>query len=152
MYARGACMRDISPGTINSLICEPVVLRVRFTARTWLQVDFMQSVGEDDEPLGWSAAVLGPVASSNIVDVLHCGHGRRLSGGTESVRSFEDGTLMTGIRNLKEKLCAKRPDAWMLKNLGLMARTVGVRLKGGEMPEQTFEDNLKRLRQCQLKA
>jgi hypothetical protein len=45
-YARAACIRDIKPDSINSLICEPVVLRVRFTARTWLQVDFLQNEGE----------------------------------------------------------------------------------------------------------
>lgn len=147
-------MRDISPGTINSLICEPVVLKVRFNSRTWMQVDFLQEIGtgEDEEPQAWSVAVLGPVPFTSIVDILHCSHGRRLSGGAESVRSFEDGTLMEGIRNLKEKLCRRRPDAWMLRKVGIFTQTVGVKLSGGEMPELTFEDNLRRLRQSQVRA
>ena len=41
-YARAACMRDMANHNINSLICEPVVLKVRFNKRSWLQVDFCQ--------------------------------------------------------------------------------------------------------------
>ena len=59
-YARAACMRDIGPDAFNSLICEPIVLKVKFTARTWLQVDFIQVLStsaENDSPT-YSVAVL----------------------------------------------------------------------------------------------
>jgi hypothetical protein len=136
---------------MNSLTCEPVVLKVKFTARTWMQVDFIQELnpGDQDDSSAVSLAVLGPVQFTNIVDVLHCTHGRRL-GQSESIRSFEDGTLMQGIRHLREKLRQRRPDAWMLKKLGFLTQRVGVELKGGEVPDLTLEDNLRRLRQFQV--
>jgi hypothetical protein len=149
-------MRDMSPGAVNSLICEPVVLKVRFNVRTWMQVDFIQEIGivedEDRESAGLSMAVLGPVPFAAIVDILHCSHGRRLGCASESVRTFEDGTLLEGIRHLREKLCKKRADAWVLKKLGILTQQVGTKLLGGEMPELTLEDNLRRLRQSQVRA
>ncbi len=98
-----------------------------------------------------SLAVLGPVQHTNIVDILHCMHGRRF-GQSESIRTFEDGTLLEGIKHLRDKLCQKRLDTWMLKKLGCLTQKVGVRLKGGEVPDLTFEDNLRRLRQSQVQA
>ena len=153
-YARAASMRDMAPGAINSLICEPVVLKLRFNARTWMQVDFIQDIGspDDEESYGLSIAALGPVPFANIVDILHCSHGRRLGCGAESVRTFEDGTLMEGIRHLRDKLCKRRADAWILRKLGVFTQQVGVKLSGGEVPELTFEDNLRRLRQSQVRA
>ncbi|MBS1953632.1 MAG: hypothetical protein JST89_05595 [Cyanobacteria bacterium SZAS-4] len=155
-YARAASMRDMSPGAVNSLICEPVVLKVRFNVRTWMQVDFIQEIGfveeEENASLGLTMAVLGPVQFAAIVDILHCSHGRRLGCASESIRTFDDGTLMEGIRHLREKLCKKRADAWVLKKLGIFTQQVGTKLLGGEMPELTLEDNLRRLRQSQVRA
>ena len=147
-YARAACMRDVQPMRINSLTCEPVVLKVRFNARTWMQVDFISELNPSDgDPLSLSVAVLGPVAVGNIVDILHCAHGTRKLG--ESIRSFDDGTLIAGINHLKEKLAARRPDAWLLKKLGIFTQTVGARLGGPDVPDLTDDDYLRRLRQAQ---
>jgi hypothetical protein len=146
-YARAACTRDMSI-SVNSLICEPVVLKVKFNLRTWLQVDFIQEIRvseEEEDLLAVSVAVLGPVPFSNVVDILHCTHGRRLGG--ESIRTFEDGTFLTSIQHLRDNLCRRRADSWVLKKLGIFTQTVGVRLAGGEVPELTSEDNLRRLRQ-----
>ena len=150
-YARAACMRDIGPDAFNSLICEPVVLKVKFTSRTWLQVDFLKilSSSEEHDSPTFTVAVLGPVSSSSIVDVLHCTHGRRLRDGKLTTRTFEDGSFVESIRHLKDTLSAKRPDAWLLKKLGLMRQNVETRLTGGEMPELTSDDHLRKLRQCQ---
>jgi hypothetical protein len=135
---------------MNSLTCEPVVLKVKFNARTWIQVDFVQELNphESDENSALSLAVLGPVQAINIVDILHCSHGRRL-GQSESIRSFEDGTLMDGIRHLRESLCQRRPDMWMMRKLGMFTRKVGVNLGGGEMPDTTVQANLRRLKRVQ---
>jgi len=148
-------MRDIGRGPANSLICEPVVLKVRFNARTWLQVDFVQNLnpGDEDPPQGLCVAVLGPVLFSNIVDVLHCTHGRRLGQVTEPVRTFDDdGKFLASIRTLRDKLMQKRPDAWLLRHMGQLTRTVGCRLSGGEVPEVTLDDEIRRLRQAQVRA
>lgn len=140
-------MRDIGPHSFNSLICEPVVLKVRFNARTWLQVDFVKlHSGEDGTASGLECAVLGPVTCTSIVDVLHCTHGRRLGGGDRQ-RTFEDGTFMSSIRHLRDKLTKNRVDSWIMKKLGFMKQTVEVRLTGGEMPELTSDDQLRKLRQ-----
>lgn len=138
--------------SVNSLICEPVVLKVKFNLRTWLQVDFIQEIrfNEEEEDVLVSIAVLGPVPFSNIVDILHCTHGRRLGG--ESIRTFEDGTFLTSIQHLRDNLCRRRADTWVLKKLGFFTQTVGVRLAGGEVPDLTSEDNLRRLRQNQVGA
>lgn len=148
-YARAACQRDIKPDTVNSLICEPVVLRVRFTARTWLQVDFLQREGEGkDGHRSFSAAVLGPVQVNNIVEVLHCNHNsKRLAGGFERMRTFEDGIFLENIKHLRESLQKKRIDMWFLRKLGFVADKVGVTLKGGEVPALTHSDQLRKLRQ-----
>jgi len=146
-------MRDVQPGVVNSLTCEPVVLKVRFNARTWMQVDFVQELNPSDgDPLSLSVAVLGPVPVANVFDVLHCTHsGRRLNAG-EPIRSFDDGTLIAGIQHLREKLAARRPDAWVLKKLGIFTQKVGVRLAGGEVPDLTHDDYLRRLRHGHARA
>lgn len=153
-YARAAAMRDIKPGAFNSLILEPVVLKVRFNSRTWVQVDFIQGEGnpEDEDSNGLSLAVLGPVPCNSIVDVLHCMHGRRLGAGSETIRSFEDGRVMEGIRHLKETLMKDRLDSWLMKKMGIWSRRVGTSLKGGEVPDVTLEDEVRRLRQLQVRA
>ncbi len=146
-YARAACLRDVGPNSANSLTCEPVVLRVKFNSRTWCQVDFIREANSEDEATHLTFAVLGPVSAIHIIDVLHCLHGRRLGSSSESIRSFDDGTLLAGIRSLRVKIMRKRPDAWMLKRLHGIHQTVTVTLAGGEMPETTLADNLRRLRQ-----
>jgi hypothetical protein len=146
-------MRDIQLDRINSLTCEPVVLKVKFNTRTWMQVDFIQELNPaDDDPLSLCLAVLGPVPAANIVDVLHCTHGTRRLGAGESVRSFEDGTLITGIQQLKEKLAERRLDGWLLKKLGIFTQTVGTKLTGGEVPELTEDDFIRKLKRCQLQT
>ncbi|MBX9669543.1 MAG: hypothetical protein K2X93_18110 [Candidatus Obscuribacterales bacterium] len=141
-------MRDIGPNSFNSLICEPVVLKVRFNSRTWLQVDFLKlSTGEDTAASVFEAAVLGPVSCTNIVDVVHCTHGRRLGAG-DSNRTFEDGRFLDSIRHLRDKLGQNRVDSWVLKKLGIMRQTVEVKLSGGEVPELTSDDHLRKLRQA----
>jgi hypothetical protein len=146
-------MRDMGPNSFNSLICEPVVLKVRFNARTWIQVDFIQDEAQkDEESTGLTMAVLGPVPCGSIVDVLHCMHGRRLGGGAETIRSFEDGRVMEGIRHLKETLMKDRLDSWFMKHMGMWSRRVGTSLKGGEVPDVTLDDEVRRLRQLQVRA
>jgi hypothetical protein len=149
-YARAACLRDVAPGAANSLTCEPVVLRVLFNSRTWLQVDFVESVPNDDGGQHLTLAVLGPVSSAAVVDVLHCMHGRRLGSTADAIRSFEDGSLLIGIQQLRTNLMRKRMDTWVLNRLGGLTRSVQVTLAGGEMPDLTFEDNLRRLRQVRV--
>lgn len=158
-YARASSMRDINPDSVNSLVLEPVVLKVRFTARTWLQVDFFKIANPSDVPFAdskasayLSVAVLGPIVSSNIVDVLHCTHGRRLGCALESIQTFADGTFLESIRHLKEKLQKKRLDGWLLKKVGGMHQSMAVKLAGGEVPELTSDDHLRKLRQSQLRA
>ncbi|MBU6450180.1 MAG: hypothetical protein KGS72_00260 [Cyanobacteria bacterium REEB67] len=154
-YARTACLRDIGPDAFNSLICEPVVLKAKFTARTWLQVDFLQSPQNDTAEQkktarseGLTVAVLGPTLVSNIVEVLHCNHaGKGLAGGLDRIRTFEDGEFLRNIRHLRDSLQKKRPDMWLLRKLGFMADKVGVTLKGGEVPALTHDDQLRKLRQ-----
>jgi hypothetical protein len=148
-YARAACIRDINSSSVNSLICEPVVLKVKFNARNWVQVDFVNELnsleGEDD--VGLCVAVLGPISASALVDVLHCMHGRRLGSLQEATRTFENGTFLASIYQLRGNLGRNRPDAWMLKYLGVCSQAVSVRLAGGEVPTLTLEDDLRRLRQ-----
>ncbi len=151
-WARVACVRDLNPDNVNSLTCEPVVLKVRFTARTWLQVDFIEDVAlpENPDSKSLSLAVLGSVSSAQITDVLHCMHGKRLGYASESIRIFADGTLLSSIQHLRVKLRQKRPDAWMLKHLGLFSQSMGVRLAGKGIPELTLEDELRKLRQIRV--
>lgn len=145
-------MRDMGSGSYNSLICEPVVLKVRFNARTWIQVDVIQDESaHNEEATGLIMAVLGPVPCGSIVEVLHCTHGRRLAG-AETIRSFEDGRVMQGIRHLKETLMKDRLDGWFIKHMGILSRRVGTSLKGGEVPDVTLDDEVRRLRQLQVRA
>jgi hypothetical protein len=152
-YARAACLRDIQPGQVNSLTSEPVVLKVVFNARTWMQVDFIQELNPgDDDRLSLSVAALGPISVASIVDIMHCTHGTRRLGAGESVRSFEDGSLIAGIHHLKDKFTERRPDAWILKKLGIFTQRVGVKMTGGEMPDLKDSDFLRKLKQTQAQA
>ena len=152
-HARAACLRDIQPGQVNSLTCEPVVLKVVFNARTWMQVDFIQELNPgDDDRLSLSVAALGPISVASIVDIMHCTHGTRRLGAGESVRSFEDGSLIAGIHHLKDKFTERRPDAWILKKLGIFTQRVGVKMTGGEMPDLKDSDFLRKLKQTQAQA
>lgn len=146
-YARGACIRDRTHLNANSLICEPVVLKVRFNKRTWLQVDFWQTTnpGNPEENNNLSLAVLGPISADAIVDVLHCNHGRRLGSG--SMNSLANEALFKSIQKLREKLIKRRVDVWVLRRLGSFSQGVTVRLSGGMVPELTFADSLRRLKQ-----
>lgn len=144
----------MEPGNINSLICEPVVLKVKFTERLWLQTDFVQPTNPNEETdIDYlSVAVLGPVPTANIVEVMHCTHGRRLGCGTESIKTFADGKFLDNIQKLKETLTKKRLDGWLLKKIGLMKQSVSTKLAGGEVPELTSDDHLRKLRKNQLRA
>lgn len=143
-YARMACMRDVSPTSFNSLSCEPVVLRLKFNERTWLQVDF---INNEPDSNGMVMAVLGPIHISNVVEVLHCNHAtKRLNQGL-SIRTFEGGDFAESIQRLRENLQKKRLDMWVLRKLGFVADKVGVTLKGGEVPTLTHNDQLRKLRQ-----
>lgn len=147
-------MRDVDPGSVNSLICEPVVLKVKFTERTWLQVDFVSPTNpnENTEIDCLSVAVLGPIPTANIIEVMHCTHGNRLGASSESIKTFADGKFLDGIQKLKEKLAKKRIDGWLLKKMGFLKQKVSVKLSGGEVPELTSDDHLRKLRQNQLEA
>jgi hypothetical protein len=146
-YARAAILRDMANYSPNSLICEPVVLKVRFNIRTWLQVDFWQSdnPGHPDDKNNLSLAVLGPISADLINDVIHCNHGRRLNAGITAPLTNE--ALYESLQRLREKLIKRRADAWILKRLGGLSQNISVQLTGGNVPELTFADNLRRLRQ-----
>ncbi len=152
-YARASCIRDQMPGSVNSLAAEPVVMKVKFNVRTWVQVDFIQPIKlEGGKVERLTLAVLGPVACSNIVDILHCTHGRRLGVSIESIKTFADGTFLDSIRHLKEKLQQKRVDGWLLKKLGLMEQEVMVYLGGGNVPELSSDDQIRKLKQSNFRA
>jgi hypothetical protein len=152
-YARASCIRDHMPGSVNSLAAEPVVMKVKFNARTWVQVDFIQPIQlEGGKVERLTLAVLGPVTCNNIVDILHCTHGRRLGVSIESIKTFADGTFLDSIRSLKEKLQQKRLDGWLLKKLGLMEQEVMVYLGGGNVPELSSDDQIRKLKQSNFRA
>ncbi len=131
----------------NSLICEPIVLKVRFNKRTWLQVDFWQpdNPGNAEEKSNLSLAILGSISAELITNVMHCNHGRRLSSGVASPLTNE--ALFKSLQRLREKLIKRRADAWVLKQIGGLSQNITVQLAGGDVPELTFADNLRRLRQ-----
>ncbi len=130
-------------------------MKVKFNARTWVQVDFIQPVPQMDDTVKeerLTLAVLGPVASSNIIDVLHCTHGRRLGVSIESIKTFADGSFLESIRHLKEKLQQKRVDAWVLKKLGLMEQEIMLALGGSNVRDLTADDHIRKLKQSNMKA
>ena len=150
-YARAACMRDMANHNINSLICEPVVLKVRINKRAWLQVDFWQpsNPGNLEEKGNLSLAILGPLSTDFIVNVLYCSHGRRLNSGLDSLKPQ---TLVNELRRLREKSIQRRADAWVLKQLGGFSQTFGTKMSGGLVPDLTFIDSVKRLRQVSCRS
>ncbi len=149
-YARAASLRDMASYSANSLICEPVVLKVRFNKRTWLQVDFWQAdnPGNNDEKDNLSLAILGPISADLITDVLHCNHGRRLSSGIAG--SLANEAILENLQHLREKLSQRRADSWLLKQLGSFSQELTVRLAGGDVPQLTFADTLRKLRQLSV--
>jgi len=152
-HARSACLRDIRGGAANSLIGEPVVLKVAFTPRTWIQVDFIQETqpGTAAGRRGLCAAVLGPVPLTNIVEVLHCSHGRRGSGDARSVRTFADQSFQSGIRRLRRKSDQWRLDAWLRGKLSTVLERAGRWLGIRRPPEITTYDVLYRLSQLETR-
>jgi hypothetical protein len=152
-YAKNACLRDVRAGASNSLTCEPIVLKVKFTARTWLQVDFVQELPAPETKPGHSqgaalnVAVLGPVSFANVELVKHCLHGRKSLGDTEAIRSFADGKLMAGIRRLREKTGRWRFDAFALNHLENCSRKIKRWITCKPEPELTAADELSRLAQ-----
>ncbi len=146
-YARAACLRDMTNHNANSLICEPIVLKVRFNKRAWLQVDFWQtdSLANSEEKSSLSLAVLGPISADLISEIMHCNHGRRLNSGADGALTSE--ALFKSLQRLREKLIKRRADAWILRQLGGLSQNISVQLTGGNVPELTFADSLRRLRQ-----
>jgi hypothetical protein len=142
-YARAACLRDIGPHNLNSLVSEPVVLKVRFNERSWMQADFVQPVTRPETRTSLSVAVLGPIPMVHIEEVLHCNHGRRDG---QSIRTFDDRCLREGIRRLRRKTAKFRLDAWLLVKFGHWTRSAAVWLRGGKgTTELTTADQLRRL-------
>lgn len=152
-YARAAGLRDIGPRAANSLTSEPVVLKVRFNERTWVQADFVQEISftrdAATQPPLLSVAVLGPISISHISQVLHCFHG--CHGQKKSIRSFADGTLQSGIRRLKDKTGHWRFDAWLLQKLGSWTQEFTTWITGRQPTEVSTSDELRRL-QTSLRA
>ena len=146
-YARAASLRDMANFSANSLICEPVVLKIRFNKRTWLQVDFWQldNPGATEENDNLSLAILGPISADLITDILYCNHGRRLSSGIAG--SLANEALFENIQRLREKLNQRRADSWVLRQLGNLSQTLAVTISGGNVPDLTFADTVRRLRQ-----
>ena len=149
-YARAACRRDIGPGVANSLTAEAVVIKVRFTARTWMQADFVQEMpsGPSEELTELSVAVLGPIPCSHIIEVFHCSHEGRLASNTpltSPVRTFADGSLRQGIRRLRCKTGHFRLDAYLLLYLGIWWRKLMTCTLGKKPLEVTASDELRRL-------
>ena len=149
-YARAASMRDTARYNSNSLICEPVVLKVRFNKRLWLQVDFWQSdsLNNIDDKGNLLLAVLGPISADLITDIMYCNHGRRLKAGRGSQLTNE--ALFKNLQRLRQKLNKRRADTWILKRLSVLSQNITVQLTGGKVPELTFADNLRRLRQVSV--
>jgi hypothetical protein len=149
-YARAASLRDMANYSANSLICEPVVLKIRFNKRTWLQVDFWQSdnPSNTEEKDNLSLAILGPISADLITDILHCNHGRHLNSGVSD--SLTNEALVENLQRLREKLTQRRVDSWVLRQLGSLSQGLTVRLSGGNVPELTFADTLRRLRQLSI--
>ncbi|MBZ0189435.1 MAG: hypothetical protein K8F91_24530, partial [Candidatus Obscuribacterales bacterium] len=62
-------MRDINPNCVNSLVLEPVVLKVVFNTRTWLQVDFVKNGNSQENDAksnpALTVAVLGPISCTS---------------------------------------------------------------------------------------
>jgi hypothetical protein len=145
-YARSACLRDIKLGAANSLSCEPVVLKVRFNARAWIQVDFLKEILSFGKP-ALLAFVLGPIPSVNIAAVLHCAHGRNTALESQKIRTFADGRLMDGIRKLRLEADKKRLDAWLLAQAQQCGRNINSWLGIEVSPELTAADELHRLAQ-----
>jgi hypothetical protein len=150
-YARAACMRDMTNRSINSLICEPVVLKVRFNKRTWMQVDLCQPAnpGNTEEKSNLSLAVLGPISTDFIVNILYCVHGRKLHSGFDTLKTQ---ALVVELQQLREKLIKRRADAWVLRRLGGISQTLNSTLAGGLVPELTLIDCVKRLRQVSYRS
>lgn len=143
-YARAACLRDLGQGSINSLISEPVVLKVKFNSRIWLQVDFATALPlvQPRQTQGLSIAVLGPISSALVEDVLNCGHGCR---GKQTVRTFDDGRFLQGIQRLREKASHPRLDAWLLRKLEGWTRAFAEWFHGGPLGEPIYSQQLRRL-------
>jgi hypothetical protein len=140
-YARAASMRD-GGASGNSLISEPVVLKVKFTERTWLQVDFIQG-SPSSSPSGeqLTFAVVGPINSSAIISVDNCFHAGAKAA---SIRSFADGKLSLGIQRLRRKSSSRRFDAWVLKRLCHYWRELTTWARGKQV-EVSPADEIRRL-------
>ncbi len=151
-YAKNACLRDARTGATNSLICEPVVLKVRFNERSWIQVDFVtrQRPAAGGRPEELSIAVLGPIPSIAIVAITHCLHARSNMGKCKPVRSFADGTLTAGTRRLRQKADLWRLDAWLLERLQHSTYQMSLLLSGHRTVALTATDELHRLSQLTL--
>jgi hypothetical protein len=146
-YARAASVRD-GGHSANSLISEPVVLKVKFNERTWLQVDFIKESAGGPAPspgpqqaARLTFAVLGPINCSSIVAVEGCTHGAQAQ---RSVRSFADGTLCRGIKRLRSTCSPDRLDACLLKKLCGYWRDFSMRIRGTPV-EVSESDQIRRL-------
>lgn len=149
-YARAASLRDTGSGAGNSLVGEPVVLKVGFNERLWMQADFVQAStgGSSDEP-EVTIAVLGPVPSSAIAAVSHCHHVR--AEGLTGRRSFADGSLRSGTVRLRRKTARFRLDAFLLRGFCQLFRSGMLWLSGKRTPTLTVGDELRRLARVQAR-
>jgi len=128
-------------------VSEPVVIKVRFDARTWIQADFVRF----EEPIDGGdrtvvcVAVVGPVNLKCIEAVLYCSHGNRYHRQCQPVRTFADAKLIAGIKKMRNDASRFRADAWALSQMCLIRQDLHNRLAAGGALEVTAADELRRL-------
>lgn len=147
-YAHVACLRDKRPPVQNSLVQEPVILKIRVDQTLWQKVDYIQKINQVSEGFtpAYTVAMAEAIDISAIFDVLFCNHGCQLIAAEQGVRSFDDGKLLAGIRRLRSDDMQQSPTVQAVRKVISAKQTVYDKISGVQSIELTYEDELRRLR------
>ncbi len=145
-YARIACLRDLANTELNnppnSMMLEPVVLKVRFGLLLWNQVDFVHLLFQSPDETRANIGVNGKIASSSIEAVLFCKHNRKILDYNE----IDQSNYLNEIYKLRQLVTKKTKEEEILKVLYLLSQNISQKINRQQLPILKEVDHFQKLK------
>jgi hypothetical protein len=150
-YAHVASLRDKKPPIQNSLVQEPVIIKIKVDRALWQTVDYIQKINQVSPGFtpAYTVAFAEPIKIESIFDILYCNHACQLIAAEQGVRSFDDGKLLAGIRRLRADDMQQSNTVQAMRKVISAKQAVYEKISGVQSIELTHDDELRRLRSQQ---
>ena len=145
-HAKIACLRDsrsqndhLKP---NSLITEPVILKVKFSTQLWNQVEFVNVLFESPDEIRADIGVIGNISSAYIESVLFCKHGRKL----QEIAEIDHVSNFYAINKLRKLIQQRSAEEMILKSLYGLSQNISQKFNSNQLPKLKIVDHFQCLK------